>query len=429
MKKYFLTFLSLAILSIGLTAQKLPKSVKDAKKAMNAANYTEALSLIDKALEDEATANMSEAWSVKGDILSGFLAADAAEIQKLIITQGQYDVKGAEHIGAAFDAYKTSLDKSSEGDKGSKASIKGLVGMVASLNEVGLHLYNGGKYDLAFNAFNTILKSRSLLSTIGNKSILSNTDDFNLMQYYAALSASNAGTPDKAMDLFQSLVDAGYNKPMPYQELFKAKIDTDEQAALDVLEKGSKACADDPDSQKAFLFSKINHYLKKGEYTKLENLIQDAIAAEPDNVSLYFALGTVYDQLYQGAVKDQDVSKSDEYFKEAEKYYSKTSELNKDHADAHYNLGAMYYNKATYLNDEIKRLDEDMSSAGMKRWEELKEVQKGHLLSSKPYFEKALQVNSNHTGAMTALKGISAYLNDKAGIDKYSKMLEAAGAN
>ncbi len=420
----------MAVLAVSMTAQKLPKSVKDAKKALNAKNYTESLQLINTALEDNTVAGMSEAWSVKGDIFAGMISDEADKLIKSnsgIPGVEKFQPTEATNGVKAFDAYKMALSKSSEGDKGSKASIKGLVGLVTSLNHMGLGLFNGGKFGEAFNAFNTILSARELLNGVGNKSILSKPEEFNLMQYYAALSATNAGQADKATGLFKSLVDAGYENHLPYQQMFKNMVGEDEKGAFEILEKGKKVCGDDPDAKKGFLFTEINHYLKKGEYKTLETKIQDAIAAEPDNVSLYFALGTVYDQLYQGAIKDGKNDDADKYFNEAKSYYEKTAELDNSHSDAHYNIGAMHYNKATFLNTEIKKYDDDMSSAGIKKWESLKNQQKGYLSDSKPFFEKALSLNPKHVGAMTALKGIAAYNNDKTTVDKYQKMIDALG--
>jgi hypothetical protein len=91
MKKYVLTFLCMALLAGGAMAQKapkLPKSVKEAKKALNASKYSEALKLINTALEDPTAEGMAEAWAVKGEVYGGMVATDDAAIIKTSVTGG-----------------------------------------------------------------------------------------------------------------------------------------------------------------------------------------------------------------------------------------------------------------------------------------------------------------------------------------------------
>lgn len=431
MKKYFLTFTCMAVMAASLSAQKLPKSVKDAKKALNAGSFTEALKLIDAALEDEATANMAEAWSVKGDVINGMLDAEHKEIIKSNLPGATpYVVKGAANGPLAFEAYKMALSKStSDKDKGKKGAITGLVNMATSLNDIGLQLFNDKDYAGAFTSFSTVLSAREALNAIGNKSIFSKEEDFNLMQYYTALAATYAGTPEKAMDISKKLVDINFNKPLPYEQVFDSLIDTDEEAAFEVLAKGRKACADDPKNLEGFLLKEINFLLKKEDYAKLESKLQTAIASDPDNFTLYYALGNVYSQLSNEQYDAKNAEKGVEYFNEANKYYEKTLEIKPDHVEALFNQGVLYHGKATRLNEPIQALSSDYSSAGTKKYDALQAEQKKHLAEAKPFFEKALSVNPKHYNSMSALKGISAHMNDKAGIAKYEAMMKELESN
>lgn len=427
MKKYFLTFTCMAVMAVSLSAQKLPKSVKEAKKALNAKNFSEALNLVNAALEDGATANISEAWSVKGDALSGVLDSDYDGVIKSRIPGGAlYEIKNADNGPLAFDAYKMALDKAiDDKDKGKKGAIEGLVNLATVLNELGLELFNKKKFDAAYNSFNTLLASREALNAIGNKSIFSKEEDFNMMQYYTALAATYAGTPEKTMDISRNLVELNYNKPLPYEQVFESLIETDEEAAFEVLAKGRKACSDDPKNMEGFLLKEINFLLKKEDYSKLESKLQDAIASDPDNYTLYYALGNVYSQLSNEQYAAKNAKKGMEYFNEASKYYAKTLEIKPDHVEAMFNQGVLHHGKATRMNDAIQELSSDYSSAGTKKYDALQAEQKQHLRDAKPFFEKALTVDAKHYNSINALKGISAHLNDKEGIAKYDAMLKA----
>jgi tetratricopeptide (TPR) repeat protein len=421
----------MVVMAVSLSAQKLPKSVKEAKKALNAKNFSEALNLINSALEDQATANISEAWSVKGDALNGMLGNDYDGVIKSRIPGGApHEIKNAANGPLVFDAYKMALDKSvDDKDKGKKAAVVGLVNLATVLNELGLELFNEKRFGDAYNSFNTLLSTREALNAIGNKSIFSKEEDFNMMQYYTALAATYAGTPEKAFGIFKKLVELNYNQPLPYEQVFESLIETDEAAAFAVLEKGRKACADDPKNLEGFLLKEINFLLKKEDYAKLESKLQAAIASDPENFTLYYALGNVYSQLSTEQYDAKNAEKGLEYFNEANKYYVKTLEIKPDHVETLFNQGVLYHGKATRMNDAIQQLNSDYSSAGTKKYEALQNEQKQHLKDAKPYFEKALAINAKHYNSVNALKGISAHLNDKEGIAKYSAMLEALESN
>ncbi len=425
MKKIVLTFTCMLFVAASLFAQKLPKSVKEAKKAMNANKHAEALSLIDKALEDGTTASMAEAWSVKGEILAKLVDKDFEGINKALVSGDKYEVVDNLAGGKALEAFSKALELASGNakDKGFKASIKGLTGLATNLNNVGLFNYNNGDFAGAFDSFNALIGCNSLLKSNGNKSIFSNPEDLTLTQYYAGLAAYQSKQTDKALPIFESLVEANFNKPLPYQEVFNAYIDSDPDKAMGILAKGKENCGDEPDALKAFLFAEINHYLKNGEYAKLEGHLEKAIAAEPENVSLHFALGSVYDQLYQTAQKEGRTADAEKNFGKSVEFYEKTFKMDPTFSDAPFNIGALIFNKAVFMNEEIKKYDDDMSSAGIKKWEELKETQKGMMAKAKPHFEQTLQIDAEHRGALKAMMQIAAYNNDQAGIAKYKKLL------
>ncbi|MGK0387541.1 MAG: tetratricopeptide (TPR) repeat protein [Maribacter sp.] len=427
MNKYFLTFACIAVMAISLSAQKLPKSVKDAKKALNAKNFSEALNLINVALEDEATANISEAWSVKGDALIGLLDSDYEGVIKSRIPGAPpFEIKNAASAPLVFDAYKMALDKAvDDKDKGKKGAIAGLANLAIVLNELGLELFNNKKFGEAYNSFNAIISSREALNAIGNKSIFAKEEDFNTMQYYTALAATYAGTPEKAIDISKRLVELNFNKPLPYEQLFESLVATDEEAAFAILAKGRKACSDDPKNMEGFLLKEINFLLKKEDYSKLESKLQEAIASDPDNFSLYYALGNVYSQLSKEQYEAKNAENGLKYFNEASKYYAKTLEIKPDHVEAMFNQGVLHHSKATRMNTVIQELSSDYSSAGTDKYNALQNEQKQHLKAAKPYFEKALTIDAKHYNSVNALKGISAHLNDKEGIAKYDAMLKA----
>lgn len=422
MKKCFLSILCFTMMAVSLSAQKLPKSVKDAKKALNASKFEEALTLINAALEDESVANIAEAWAVKGSIYNGLLSNDFSEYLKASTLQQEYVIKNPDAGPEALAAYKNALEKSvDDKDKGKKEAIKGLVSVATSLNQIGISLYNEKKFDKAFESFASIVEARDLLIAIGNKSILSDEKDYHQVMYYAGLSAASNGTPEKANKIFETLVDADFKESLPYEMLFDNLVESKPEEAIAVLEKGKKNCAGTEGSMKKFLIKEINYYLQKGEKDKLESRLQDAIEQDPTNHSLYHVLGTVYADLANNSTG----ATADEYTTKAASFYTKTLELKPDFARASFDNGVLYHTKGVMLNEPLKELGNDFSSAGEKKYNELKATQKAYLEQSVPYFERAVEIDPNYLDALNALKSIAAYLGDEAMITKYTKLIEA----
>ncbi len=420
MKNFFLTVFCLALVGTSLYAQKLPKSVKDAKKAFNAKDFAGALDLINAGLKDDATANMAEAWSVKGDVYTAMMSEDFNNITLAAAKGESAAVKYPTAGKDAFDAYEKALGVSTgEKDKGQKAAMAGLVNLTTKADQIGSALYSSSNFEGAFNSFDLVFKAKDLLDSKGNKSTTLDAASAQGLKYNAILSAINAKKPTMAKGYMEQLVNEGFNKPLPYTQLFDLTIKEDEAAAFAILDKGKKACEGDVAS---FLFSEINYHLQKGEYEKLEGKLQSAIKAEPDNVSLYFALGTVYDKFYQESYQAGDKAKGDEHFEKAKKYYNEALIRKEDFSDAMFNMGAMYFNKAAYMNDEIAKYDSDMTSAGLRKYEELRGKQKGFMNEAKPYFVKTLAMDGNHIGAAGALKSIAANNNDAAELKKYTDL-------
>lgn len=414
----------MAVMAVSLSAQKLPKSVKQAKKAMSAGKFDEALKLIDSALEDESTAKISSAWAIKGDILNAVATTDKDELLKSQVTKKSYEVKNPLAAANALTAYKMALENSTgKKDKGQRAAIKGLASLASPLNDIATNLFSVKKYAESFTLFKSLIQAREILQGFGNKSILPKVADFNTIQYYTGVAAAYAGTPEKATAIYQKLVDAEYPESLPYEQVFEQLIEKDEKAAFDVMAKGRKACAEDPSKLKGFLFKEINYYLKQGKTDVLESKLQEAIEQDPENYTLHFVLGNVYSDLANDAT---DATTAKEYTKQSEEYYNSTLKIKPDFADAHVGLGLIHYNKATALNEPIKALADDYSAAGTKKYDALKAQQLKHLEDSAPFFKAALKADSKKIKAMEALRGIAAFKNDTAALEKYKKMIEEA---
>jgi tetratricopeptide (TPR) repeat protein len=152
--------------------------------------------------------------------------------------------------------------------------------------------------------------------------------------------------------------------------------------------------------------------------------LKSAIEKEPTNVGLYVTLGNVYDNLYQREIAAKNETKSKEYFDLALNYYQQANKLDPKNVDATYAMGALYYNKAALLTQELNALPEDFSAAGTKKYNELKDKVMALFESALPYFKKAESLDPNDQNTLIALSEIFARQDDFTLVKEFKGRLE-----
>jgi tetratricopeptide (TPR) repeat protein len=234
------------------------------------------------------------------------------------------------------------------------------------------------------------------------------------------LAAISAGENATSKPFIQKLYDKKYDKPAVYDAMYKLVIDEDVAQAEEILTVGREKYPDDL----GLLFSEINHYLKLEKVEVLEGKLKFAIEKEPDNPSLYSTLGNVYDKLYQGSYKEGDMAKADGYFANSKLYYEKAIEIKPDYTDAIYSVGALYYNKAAIVTEEMNALASDYTKEGTNKYNLKKEEVETLFSEALPYFKKVEKLDPNDRNTLIALKEIFARKNDFDTSNEFKLRLE-----
>ncbi len=148
----------------------------------------------------------------------------------------------------------------------------------------------------------------------------------------------------------------------------------DKTAAREVLETGFQKY---PDSQ-SILISLINFYIEnKEDPNKLFELLDVAIKNEPNNASLYYVKGNIYNEL------GDKVAAKDAYYK--------CAEINPDYEYGYIGAGIMYYNDAVALSEKASNEMDD------KKYEELVSQFEQCLKDAIDPFEKAFAVSKDES--------------------------------
>lgn len=157
-----------------------------------------------------------------------------------------------------------------------------------------------------------------------------------------AFALIRAGNSTAAIAPLEMAIEKGENEPDTY--IFLASLyDTDNAGkAVATLEAARDMYPDNADVQAQLL----NAYQMAGQMDRAVEVYKAAVESEPDNKLYQYNYGSILLQLddWDGAIM----------------HLSAATELDPTYANAHYNLGAAYTNKAFELSNKINELDDDL---------------------------------------------------------------------
>jgi len=424
MKKMLFALAGFLFITLAAQAQEDgAKLAKQAGKALatynidpasNAAKLDEAKQKIEQALQLADAQALASAWVTKGDIYSTLLLKDMA--RRMIDPNAP--LTGDNDALVAFDAYKKAYENPAAKKYEKSDAVKGIIEMQGHLVNIGATKFEAGQYEKAFNSFEAALQAHDVLKASSQKSVLDDPERYGTQQYITGLSAQMAKRCKDALPYLEALIAKDSVKV--YEPLYQCKLELgDTTGAEKILQQGRAKFPDDT----GLLFAEINAYLQKGKLDELTGRLKQAIAKEPDNVSLYVTLGNVYDNLYQTMSKEKNTAKADEFFEEAKKYYTQATQKDPKNVDAVYSLGALYYNKAAARTQELNSMPEDYSSAGLKKLQASKDEVMGLFEQALPHFQKAESLNANDLNTLIALNEIYARKEDELSLE-FKKRLD-----
>ena len=426
MKKLILGLMAILLITAAY-AQDGKKALREANKAFgaynldptgNKAKLTEAVEQINLALEDPEIAKDPSAWASKGEIYNE-IANQIVAVRQLGMGSLDELPKVKHPAQEAAEAYIKSYELADKKWQ-TKDALKGFQIAQGNLSNMGIFLYEDQDYKGAFEDFKMAVTLHEKLKKEGEKSSLDAEDDYNNQLYITGLAALNGGQPEAAAEYFRKLYEMKYDKAAIYEALYKIEADKDIEAAYKYLEEGRKLFPDDV----SLLFAEINHFLRINKLDELIGKLEMAIQKEPDNVSLYSTLGNVYDNLQQREMKDGNEEKAQEYFDKALKYYNQAVEKDPEYSDAVYSIGALYYNRAASMTQELNKYADDYSKEGLKKYEDLKDKIFKEFDKALPYFQKAEALNPSDMNTLIALKEIYARKDDLEMSNEFKERLE-----
>lgn len=422
MKKLFIAILSLFVLTATVDAQDAKKVVKNAEKALKdfmkkpAENAETAKAAIATMEAGFGTPEKGEPYIKKAELYMDI--ADTEE--KVQLLNPGYVVAFPEAPVDAFESFEAAL---ATGDK-QKDALKGIEKVMGGINNLGISNFEKKDYDASFYHYDLVTKAHEILEANGKESTLSDPAIKSQHYFYTAVAGYYAGRgPEDLNKYLLPLYEEKYDHSFVYEALFNINKESNPDKAISYLQEGRAKYPE----EKGLLYAEINYYLAQGNLQEPISRIKEAIAADPENVSLYTTLGNVYDQLTNDNRDAGNIEEADKYFNEAFTYFNKALEINAENFDATYSLGALYYNKAASMTAQINELASDYSAEGTKKYNKMKEEMDGYFGEALPFFEKAHQINPKDQNTMIALREIYARQSKFDKVEEMKGKLEALG--
>jgi tetratricopeptide (TPR) repeat protein len=360
-------------LTMGLQAQK-----SKVQTAWNYYKYDEldkAKEAIDEASKSESSMGMEKTWYYRG------------LIYHKMYKHAKYGNLTANPLQEALISYNKALELDPKSENAEDIQ-KNRILVASQFGEQGGEQYKEGKYAEALSSF---------------ESILSVTPGDNLVMFNCAISADKAGQKDKAIMYYNKLIDAKYDDVKIYNLLAALyRSSNEETKAYEVVKKGRAVYPSD----NGLMIDELNYYLANGKSDEAIVTLEQAIAADPNNPSLYLAQGNLLDKAGQT--------------EKAAESYKKAIAIKPDYFDAYYNLGAMYFNQGAEMANKAN----DIPPKEVAKYEAAKKQFDEKFKEAQPYLEKAWELNPTDVSTMSSLKQLYMRTGETDKLEKVNNALK-----
>lgn len=369
-------------------------------KVVSAYNYNEAFNkrggkckelvsgveAINMAIEHDQTKNWAKTWYYRGNIYFNIIASKDSEckaididaldkctdsyLKALVLNFKDLELKKLDlqkADGSDILRFKEALANRPKMDNEDytngilRRKLPGLAGEHANL---GIQRFGNKDYKGAQKSFR---KSMVLSEMVGRIDTM--------LLYNTALASEYAKDFESAKNTYDELILMKYNVDGAGPDLYKSmskmyKKEGNNAKAAEYIAKGRKAYPED----NSLLVEELEGFLQSGNNDQALTNLDAAIANDAENAVLYFARGTVYENL-----KNEEKAVAD---------YKKAIEIKPDYYDASFNLGAYYFNAGADKINESNKLP--LSAA--KEYDALKAAAKKDFETAVPHIESAHKI-------------------------------------
>jgi tetratricopeptide (TPR) repeat protein len=347
------------------------------EKAIESLN--EAVENIEPAILDPKTSVKSKTWRYRGNIYSMIAGIET-------MREAYPDA-----VILAMESYDKALELDTKG-----SYSKEVMAALVTLHDVefiqGNTLFGEEKYEEAIQSYDNSIAIFEVMGLVDSVSY-----------FNGALAADNGKIYDKAIENYTYNAQNGYQAIYCYNRAVTLLKDQEKyMEALELAKEGRLAFPDDND----LLTTQLNVYLAADMYEEAELEMEIAANEEPDDPTLWFALGVVKDNL--GKVD------------EAEAGYLRSLEVDPLYFNSNMNLAILYFQKASKMIEVANEIPaKEVDKYNVAKDEALVELAK-----AVPYFEAAYEIRPNRNILMD-LKEAYVQLGDTDNYNRVKAILDS----
>ncbi len=372
MKKQILSGILVLFVAGGLMAQNNKRTT--AYNYMRDGDLAKALEYIEPTIEHDRTKDNEKTWRYRGQIYSLIAGSENEEYKNL----------HPNPVQEAARSFQKAMELDARGTY-ERENLQALSVVQQQANFYAGQHFNENQFNKSYENFKLAAELAQDLGAIDTVAI-----------YNAGLAAERGEMYPQALEQYQQSIALGYLDGRMY--VFTAMLHEtmgNDNEYIALVREGRSRYPTDTD----LIRLELNYYLQNDQFEEAENNLKLAIAEDPNDKALQFALGVVYDNL--GRVEDAAAA------------YSKAVEVDADYFDALYNLGALYYNRAVELNQEANDSPDD------KVYQQKRAEAAEYFNLAEPFLDRARVIEPDDMNTLNSLRQLYAFTNQT---EKYTEI-------